>query len=447
MGATRARRALASAASSSTRPIRTDAGSTVRMPPDFRTDPFPGRPKILFVGWGHSTHTHAWIDLLKEAEFNVRLFSLPKSRPPDAWQVRTYVCRPSELNGNPNRLGLVCENRIERLANRWFREQTRWQSPLIEQRWLASIIRGWRPDIIHSLGLESAAYYLEVRKRSQLAGVGRWVVQLRGGSDLTLAHRDPVLAPKIASLLGECDQVLSDNLANCCIAETIGIPLGKFASIGPVPGTGGLDVAALSTKAKLPPSRRTAILWPKAYECPWSKALPVLEALRRCHGKLGSPRIHFFACDKGEVLDWFRTLPAEMQQRCEIHARVPRDQVLEEMASSRVMLAPSLVDGVPNVLYEAMATGAFPIVSPLKTITPIVENEKNVLFARNLYPDEIAEALVRAFTDDQLVDAAAKVNLELVASIADRSRIRNQVIDFYEGLASDGATPATSPTP
>jgi glycosyltransferase involved in cell wall biosynthesis len=105
------------------------------------------------------------------------------------------------------------------------------------------------------------------------------------------------------------------------------------------------------------------------------------------------------------------------------------------MTKARVMLAPSLVDGVPNSMYEAMAAGAFPIVSPLDTIRPLVENETNVLFARNLYPNEIADALCRAMSDDALVDAAAQRNLALARRIADRSKIKTRVIEYYERLA------------
>ena len=82
------------------------------------------------------------------------------------------------------------------------------------------------------------------------------------------------------------------------------------------------------------------------------------------------------------------------------------------------MLAPSLVDGTPNSMFEAMAAGALPIVSPLETIRAIVEDARNVLFAGNLYPDEIAEALVRAMTDDSFVDEASTVNLDLVRRLA-----------------------------
>ena len=111
------------------------------------------------------------------------------------------------------------------------------------------------------------------------------------------------------------------------------------------------------------------------------------------------------------------------------------------MPTARVMLAPALVDGVPNSLYEAMASGAFPIISPLETITTVVKNKENVLFARNLYPHEIADALVRAMADDGLVDAAANRNLELVRRVAGRDSIRPGIVEFYERLAkqTDGS--------
>jgi len=104
------------------------------------------------------------------------------------------------------------------------------------------------------------------------------------------------------------------------------------------------------------------------------------------------------------------------------------------MTRTRVMLAPSMVDGVPNSLYEAMAAGAFPIVSPLETIVPIVKDWQNALFARNLYPQEIADALLRAMTDDTLVDQASCRNLEMVMRLADRAILTPRIIKYYESL-------------
>lgn len=140
------------------------------------------------------------------------------------------------------------------------------------------------------------------------------------------------------------------------------------------------------------------------------------------------------AAIQDEIYMWFQTLPEDIRKNCHLMERLPRDDLLKLMIQSRVLPAPSLSDGIPNTLYEVMASGAFPILSPLETITSVVKKDSNVLFARNLYPEEIAEALCRAMSDDALVDGAARRNLELVRRLADRSAIRPRVVSNYENL-------------
>ena len=142
---------------------------------------------------------------------------------------------------------------------------------------------------------------------------------------------------------------------------------------------------------------------------------------------------------ESETRMWFHALPPEIKQACRVDDRIPRHEILQLMGRARVMLAPSLVDGTPNSMFEAMATGAFPVLSPLDTIRPLVRDDSNVLFARNLYPDEIGLALVRAMTDDALVDGAAERNLVLVRELADRNTIRPRVVTLYETLAARSA--------
>jgi glycosyltransferase involved in cell wall biosynthesis len=136
-----------------------------------------------------------------------------------------------------------------------------------------------------------------------------------------------------------------------------------------------------------------------------------------------------------ETRQWLRTMPVEFLDCCEIMDRIPRERMLSLIAQARVMLAPSLIDGTPNTMFEAMAAGALPIVSPLDTIIPLVQDGKNVLFARNLYPSELASALTRSMSDDQLLSDASNANLELVGKIADRRSIAPGVAQFYEELA------------
>lgn len=401
----------------------------------FETDPYPGRPKILFVGLAESTHTHSWIDLLEGAEFNVRLFSTPTFFAPDDWRVRTYVTAYTGAKLDPaTRRSFYSPWKAKRLAQKTMTRLPRGRERGPE-RWLARVIREWKPDVIHTLGLDPAAnFYYGARTRYGLAGIGKWVLQLRGGSDLTLTHHDPDLAPKIGEVLRACDQLVSDNKVNFRYATEMGVRPERFSALSPIPGTGGIDVAALSRSGRKPTSGRRIILWPKAYELPWAKALPVLEGLKLCWDRIQPCEVHMISMIP-EIEAWYRTLPEEIRRHCHARYRLPRAETLELMAQARVMLAPSLIDGVPNSMYEAMAAGAFPIVSPLETIKPVVEDEENVLFARNLYPHEISDALVRAMNDDVLVDDAAEKNLQLVHERANRAKIAPRVVAYYEDLA------------
>ncbi|HEY69151.1 MAG TPA: glycosyltransferase family 4 protein, partial [Anaerolineae bacterium] len=307
-----------------------------------------------------------------------------------------------------------------------------------EELWLAQVIRDWQPDIIHTMGLDPSGHlYLRVRNRFGLEGIGKWVLQLRGGSDLTLTRFDPEQRPALAAALQACDQLISDNEVNYGYASELGMSEGRVAALGPVPGTGGVDVEDLSTSWESPPSGRRIILWPKAYDSPWSKALPVFEALKMVWDQIEPCEIYMLVMTVPGTRMWYRALPEKIKRHCHVEERIPRQKLMDLMEQARVMLGPSLVDGIPNSMLEAMAAGAFPIVSPLDTISRVVKHEENVLFARNLYPHEIAEALVRAMTDDDLVDRVAERNLALVREIADRSKIRSRVVNYYESLAGN----------
>ncbi len=302
-----------------------------------------------------------------------------------------------------------------------------------EGKILSSVIKKWKPDVIHTLGLYPASFfYLQVKKGYKLDNT--WVVTLRGGPEFALERLKPERAKAIKEVLQACDQLIADNKQNYDYAKELGIDESKLSPLGVVPGTGGVDVDALSSLRKEPPSKQRLILWPKAYECPASKSLPVYEALRLCWDKIKPCEIYMTAMIP-ETHMWFETLPDEIKKSCHCMDRIPRKELLELMARSRVLLSPSLIDGIPNSLYEAMATGAFPIVSPIETLQGVVFEKENVLFARNLYPHEIAEALARAMSDDALVDAARGNNLKLVKKLADRDIIREKVESYYRLIA------------
>ena len=403
----------------------------------FNSDPFPGRPRILFIGLGENSHTHSWIDLLDGARFNVRLFSMPTGSPPDNWPVRTYVtCYHGPRVRTSTRTPLYPANNVTRFVKR----QTARAFGLhdvqsLAGRWLAKILKEWQPDIVHTLGIvQGGEFFLHVRRQFGLENTGKWVLQTRGGSDLPLTHLNPERRNQLVDILGSCDQLICDNEQDLGIARELGVREEQLARIAPVPGTGGIDVESLREKWQGATSSRRSIVWPKAYDSAWGKMLPTFEALKMVWDRIQPCEIHMLSMNAESNL-WYWSLPEAIRRSCRPRERVARAEVLELLPKARVMLAPTLIDGIPNSLYEAMACGAFPILSPIESITSVVKNEENVLFARNLYPNEIAGALARAMTDDVLVDAAAQKNLDLVRRIASRDLIRPRVIEFYEHLS------------
>lgn len=404
----------------------------------FDIDAYPGRPRILFIGPGDSTHTHAWVDLLENEPFNVRVYIPPHLvSPPDYWKAKTYITAYERGPLDPAvRKRLTDKGKAERLVDKYlaYARRRTWDSSKYAKRWLARIIHSWQPDIIHTFSLDAGEFYYDVRRDYRIESAAKWVLQARGGADLAWSHLNPELRGKIGEVLRACDQLLSDNTQNFRIARDLGVREDQLSSIGTVPGTGGIDVKDMEARWDGAPSTRRVILWPKVYEWPWSKALPIYEALKLSWEQIQPCEVDMLATTPDARM-YYWTLPEQMRQACHLHDRVPRAEALEAMTHARVMLAPSLVDGTPNSMFEAMAAGALPIVSPLETILPLVEDEQNVLFARNLYPEEIAAALIRAMTDDALVDDAAQRNLELVRRIANRDEVRVRVVKFYESLA------------
>jgi glycosyltransferase involved in cell wall biosynthesis len=434
----------------------------------FDTDLYPGRPRVLFVGFPESSHTHSWIGLLDGCDFNIRLFSLPSAEPPAGWPIKTYLtCTGAPWFDNITRktvfpppdsspLGIACKAksaldrgqlgsnaRLRRLIESGVglaAKFGRGKYPFTIEEALANIIKQWNPDIIHTLGFDSASYfYLRTRKQFGLAGIGRWIAQARGGPDIALQKYSPDFVPLIHEVFKNCDHFIADNQQNYDYALSAGLTQEKVSNpgMGVVSGAGGMDVDALRAMWQQYPSKRErVIVWPKAYELYTSKALPVFEAILKVWDRIQPCRIEMLWMVQSDIKIWYEKLfPEHIKAGCFTYGRLSREETLARIANARVMIAPSLSDGIPNTMMEAMALGAAPLVSPLDTIVPVVKNEENVIFARNLYPDEIADALVRLMSDDNLVDQMAENNLVRIRAMADRQQVRERALIYYEEVA------------
>jgi glycosyltransferase involved in cell wall biosynthesis len=109
---------------------------------------------------------------------------------------------------------------------------------------------------------------------------------------------------------------------------------------------------------------------------------------------------------------------------------------------ARVSLALNRSDGNSLSFLEAITMGAFPVQSSSCCCAEYVSHGRGALYVPATDAAAVSVALRRALTDDELVDAGAELNTGIVAEHFDHGRIREQVIDVYEGIVADSALAA-----
>jgi glycosyltransferase involved in cell wall biosynthesis len=383
--------------------------------------------KILFVGELHSSHAQSWIDLIFPwcDEFEIRGLHISWAPPP-------AVGFPIDDASTEKVTSL--RDRLFFGVKRSFPDDYIHGRGLIGGSHYANLekaLQEFKPDIVHTLGIFPASVYYLRGMGLLLGGTHRpvWIAQARGGPDLALNRKSDQFLPDLRSVFERCDCFLADNAQNYSIAMELGLAPEKVSPTGSVPGSGGIDPGMFSG-APLPSIKERLILWPKAYNCIQSDGLVVVEALRRALPRIGEFQLLATAA-MPDVEYWFREFLGSYGDRVRIVERMPREELLKVFGTARVMLAPSLSEGIPNSMFEAMASNTVPILSPLDTLTPLFKDNINTIYAHNLDPDSIADALVKAMTDDELADRIAVTNSALLPSLAGRDQVRERVSSLY----------------
>lgn len=393
--------------------------------------------RILFVGELQSSHALSWIDLLApfRDEFEIHGLHTSSAIPPKT----NFPISEVKYLSYFQRYTL---SKLDKIRNYFGWESEAWAIENIhgyghynpcQLANIQKVLQKFKPHIVHTLGIfPASAFFLRALTLSDIDRKPVWIVQARGGPDIALNRKNPVLAKEIRAILNHCDYFIADNHQNYSYAMEMGLEPEKLSATGPVPGTGGID-PTLFEGVPLPSQKERLVLWPKAYNCIQSDGLVVLEALRLALPHIGKFRLIATAATP-EVEYWFNDFLGSYGAQVEIYGRLPREELLEIYRSARVLLAPSLSDGVPNSMYEAMASHTVPILSPLDTLLPLFENKVHTIYAPNLDARAIADALIIAMNDDVLADSIATTNRERLPSLAERSVVRDRVVGMYRDL-------------
>ena len=375
------------------------------------TRPGNARKRILFVAMAESVHSARWISQIVDQEWEISLFPVhPYQRHPLLRGITFF--NSARVAGYLD----LARERLRGTASTHYRELA-----------LSAVIRMVRPDLVHSLEMQHAAYLTQAalkRTRRVPWYVSNW------GSDVSLFSRLASDRERVQAVLRDCDYYSCECERDVSLARELGLR-GQVMPV--LPNAGGIDVArALPLRQPGPISARRRIVL-KGYQHWAGRALVGLQALRMCADQLASYGVDIFSASPetriaAELFAQDTGIPVTLVPS------TSHEAMLEMHGRARIYLGLSISDGISTSLLEAMTMGAFPIQSCGACAGEWFADGVGGLIVPSDDPEAIAGALRRALGDDGLVDRAAALNSEVVYRRLDAAVIQPQVVQLYRDI-------------
>jgi glycosyltransferase involved in cell wall biosynthesis len=297
---------------------------------------------------------------------------------------------------------------------------------------LARLVRRLKPDIVHSLEMQSAGCLTLEAKRLLGDTFPPWIVT-NWGSDIHLFGRLVAHVDRIKAVLSACDYYACECRRDVVLAQEYGF---KGQVLPVLPTSGGYDLARARLMRQPGPSSARRIILLNGHQGWAGRALVGLRAIELCAVVLQEYRIVLYRAGEdvrlaAELAAHSTGLPIDVIPCCS------DDELLQWHGRARMSIGLSMSDAISTSLLEAITMGSFPIQSNTSCADEWVKNGKTGMLVHPEDPEAVAAAIRRAVSDDALVDDAAEINAELAAERLDCSLIRSQAIAMYEKVTTE----------
>lgn len=386
-----------------------------------------GIQRLLLVGIPNSPHLHRWARMIARADACIVIVpavALTHALPADIRRIRRsgltpalpaglYMLGPEDAVPSPH--GAEPVDGYRSLTHHFVPEAL-----LLDPQRLIECIEAFQPQIVHAHEIQMAGYVCLEAARRMGARFPCWIMS-NWGSDTALYHKFPMHRERLVALL----QRVSLYLPDCCRDYAIAHRLGYRGPVLPVlPSSGGVDIGSLRAAPRLPPSRRRTLLV-KGYHNWAGRAMLILSAIALVRRQLAGVKIRITSASP--VVD---AAAARLARATGLDVAVlpytdDHREAMARLSEARAVVSLSISDGLPTTVLEAMVAGALPVQSATACVDEWLQHGVGGLIVSPHDTRALADAIVRALTDDALVDSAAQINLDVVRqrwSIATNAR-------------------------
>lgn len=385
---------------------------------------------ILAVAIADSVHTLRWLQMVASDRYTIIL--LPATRSPMLPELMAW---PTIRSGDdlhsvaPRQIGIWAGSPLAAYETKVATPlPIGWKSreQLVQGDAVSAAVCALRPLMVHSMEIQHASYAcLEAAK-----WIGKdfppWLVS-NWGSDLFLYCKLESHRTVLEDLLARVDAIHCECTRDVAIADWLGYDRSKPIYV--MPASGGEDLEALPMP-ETPPSKRDVIMI-KGYHGWSGRAMHVLSALLLAAPQIRNFRVRIVLAGEA-VAAMGREIARVTGLDIQIEAWSPdRQPALQLMSTARIAIGIGISDGIGTSFLEAMALGAFPIAATTACAREWIRNGIDGLIVDPHDVDALARAIVRAATDDPLVDAASMRNRREVEQRWSARVNREQALRMY----------------
>jgi glycosyltransferase involved in cell wall biosynthesis len=397
--------------------------------------------RLLFVADGRSSTALSWIQTRIDNGHETHLVSTYSCEPPAG--LASFHILPAAFSGMsgtsrggagvPNSRGFVRRFRKLLLPARYYLGPLSLSS---HQSQFKALIAYIQPDLIHALRIPFEGMLATVAPGRIPLVISIW------GNDLTLhAKGSFLMGNHTRKTLRRADSLIADAARDIRLGGEWGFAADKPTLI--VPGGGGvrLDEIAKSRPECLPEELADApiIINPRGQR-PGSlrqdvffQSIPLVlenipEALFICPNLAGDTESEGFVKSLG------------IQANTKLWPHLSRGQMWTLLKKARVFVSPSIHDGTPNSLLEAMACGVFPVVGNIESMQEWISPGINGMLIDATSPHEVALGIIGALKNPTMLADGKIKNAHIIAERAGYERCTAMVEAFYTKIKR-GALP------
>lgn len=398
-------------------------------------------PVVLVVAMPNSAHTARWLAMVRGRGIRfVLLRSLKLEACRDLIMTRPVRNRAELDTLSDREVGVfqprVIEPEQAEGLNRYLDYKPLLPSFLPDESVLAQpadildAITSLRPDLVHSLETQFAGYLCLAAKRLLGPAMPQWMLS-SWGSDFFLYHKVPVHTEQLRAVAAGVDVYIPDGERDISLFRKLGF---KGRSLPAMPASGGVDIAGLPRIGRLsPPSHRRRILV-KGFHGWSGRALNIMSALH-----LAAPGLRDYTIGllnpSSEVIAFGQAIACWDNLKVEpLPVFGSYRDVIAHMAEARIVIGLGISDGTPTVMLEAMSVGAFPIQGTTSTADEWLVSGRSGFLVSPHDVAGLAEAILRAATDDALVDGCVAENRQLIEERWNLEKNAALAIDGYRSV-------------